>query len=62
MDPSRRVKGNVAAVVFPVIGASLEDQDAVFVEVDYGGLPGGALVEPGGVWHRRSDFRVEPAV
>ena len=30
-------------------GASLEDQDAVVVELDHRGLPGGALVEPGGV-------------
>ena len=30
-------------------GSSLEDQDAVVVELDHRGLPGGALVEPGGV-------------
>ena len=35
-------------MVFPVIGSSPGDQDAVVVEVNYGGLPGGALVEPGG--------------
>ena len=35
--------------IFPVIGTSLQDQDAVFVEVDHRGLPGGAPVEPGGV-------------
>ena len=30
-------------------GASLEDQNEVFVELDHGGFPGWALVEPGGV-------------
>ena len=45
-DAPRRIKGNVAAVDFSGgIGASLEDQDAVFVELDFGGLPGGALDE-----------------
>ena len=35
--------------IFPVVGASLEDQDEAVVEDEFGRFPGGALVERGGV-------------